>query len=1174
MIILRNVYKSAFFKLFSFSVNKLGEEMKKGVFKGIRFFVLCVLCFVYSSFFVCFVYAVPPSGSGSEAGGGLPQQVIEEEALQPIPCIIDNDGVQAATWQYGSDTKTLPATCPLQTNSGIGGYWIAKTIKSDGAENKYYFFGTPLHIPLLAGPFGNDPKFSTSSTPYRKPSSGVWVFDALDAYSSFGLNQNNQEEISSLFFVLDRSPFKIEIPGGATGIDNNKWFSSHSNVDILSTDFREGCVACSDFSLDCLSAQNKDNTCVEIPFGNFKSCVELADANKQFCEGVDGVTPNPSGVVISSIGIPGFGGCKSPVPGSNPVEYKNLGRDWANSSLAFSDSNKFDKDIVGGCCGNDKTDYGALRKDNQYPVENPNHYACVHSMKDTSSYWAKANDIGVTYAVYSLTHPSSFNMQEIQFDGVATSRNWFFCDGKVKNKFISTEESLKKYFADFEGYDENSNAPKGVVLDQFESTQMPESMFNAGISVEPPPEEGAGGSGGPFGTGEMGEDENKVDLPSAESVENNEDIEKVTGESQITPCDKDGDGYDGPYTPDLSLDGNLVPGFDFAFVYDGECESPLPPYDCVDDSEVNVNAAKISPGNVEICDNDINDDCNFDTKDKSDLTGVDTCESPESTFEPGKIDDMNYVDRFICLAEELDKYATSGSFAECCGYTLDWCRNNQPIDKIRRQGSSAKTLREFASFNYGGSMLEPCKNTTNCALRFGVVDPPDEANKYGEYAFGLYTSGNDGLRISDWSGYKYLEFYVHFTGNFIGNIKVGRLRKDDVAQPDPSNPKNYVYYFDEPIIKYVVNGPRLSKWLHVVIPLSEFEWKDKMESVDVVVFAFPIGLLNESTSEVYLKGYSKPFRSVVAIDKIGLVDDLSSGEDRRFCTGTYPPLWIKDLDNAEDVESQNVPKGSMFSVKGWSACQDTPSFGWTGTQCCGDDTGKDVAKGKFGDSAFKEFFNDSVAACVGGSKMEPGTAFTIVKYGLHVPPLDSIPYPPKKDVYRLCKSVYDCSFELPFINSIVVHNVYADVYDLLLLNPAGGEMSKKIAPVAVSESELATIKGERVPLQLLLLKESEGVTQLYGCNAAPYLFESSVLPNTATSAPGDSLLLDDDEHDIGSCDVRGDFFCSHELGNDLGWSNELLTNYSSYPALNVSGAFRVNEKVSYNLIHDPGFEEV
>jgi len=97
----------------------------------------------------------------------------------------------------------------------------------------------------------------------------------------------------------------------------------------------------------------------------------------------------------------------------------------------------------------------------------------------------------------------------------------------------------------------------------------------------------------------------------------------------------------------------------------------------------------------------------------------------------------------------------------------------------------------------------------------------------------------------------------------------------------------------------------------------------------------------------------------VVFDNIALVPSTYDVNTKPYyCTGGFEG-WVSDLDAS--------PNATQYSDYGQHmlACLGIASYGWTGTQCCGDDTKPRPAEQFF----TGEFFNDTIAGCFAGSKV-------------------------------------------------------------------------------------------------------------------------------------------------------------------------------------------------------------
>lgn len=166
---------------------------------------------------------------------------------------------------------------------------------------------------------------------------------------------------------------------------------------------------------------------------------------------------------------------------------------------------------------------------------------------------------------------------------------------------------------------------------------------------------------------------------------------------------------------------------------------------------------------------------------------------------------------FLCILSSTSLFAeeaatpqpANGVFAECAGYNS--AISNNAVPKVRRQGNVLTTLFEF------DCATDPRKN---CVFLYGL-----DANFDGERYRRIFRLDSSDSNITDWSRYQSLEFFVYFYDDFEANLVLYGPPKLGVTDPEPVD--NHVILFNEPIAKYVVNGPQLRKWLHVVIPLDD-----------------------------------------------------------------------------------------------------------------------------------------------------------------------------------------------------------------------------------------------------------------------------------------------------------------------------------------------------------------
>lgn len=333
-------------------------------------------------------------------------------------------------------------------------------------------------------------------------------------------------------------------------------------------------------------------------------------------------------------------------------------------------------------------------------------------------------------------------------------------------------------------------------------------------------------------------------------------------------------------------------------------------------------------GAYDPCGDGINQDCDIGAGGDGDL-----CVRPEVTF---LIPDL--AERFTCFNEEK-----KGIFAECCGADMSNCYNEIP--KGRRQGAVTTTIEEFQ---------EGCDRKANCVLQYGLV--PLWGGPY--YSYDIDISKTD-FEIRNWTSYENLEFFIYLSDDFVQDIII--LGKKIKGAGEEIT--DYETLFYQPITKYVVNTVSLGKWMHVVIPIDDPNWIDPPDYVNHILFYADKAAVQKAggkTKASVAGGVETAWENIIGIDRIFLRPKTNI----QYCTGTNKPTWIKDLDNET--------KDDYGNEYGRVACQVTPTYGWTGSKCCGDDTTQDE----------HEYFSDSLAGCWKGNTVPSDSTAMNVEYEL------------------------------------------------------------------------------------------------------------------------------------------------------------------------------------------------
>ncbi|MFH1850515.1 MAG: hypothetical protein ABH879_10145 [archaeon] len=457
---------------------------------------------------------------------------------------------------------------------------------------------------------------------------------------------------------------------------------------------------------------------------------------------------------------------------------------------------------------------------------------------------------------------------------------------------------------------------------------------------------------------------------------------------------------------------------------------------------------------------------------------------------PETIEPENYLfaQRFACHTAD-----DRGLWSECCGYDLSECINSYP--KARRAGTPLQSIKEF--HNPADRDLD----TANAVLR--ILTTRLESGDFLDLAEGrmkapedVYDSHviqikNADVPIYDWTDYKYLEFYVYLATNFELDIRLGTFEGDQV-----SNPADSTWYFNTPVVNYVQNGAQLQKWLHVMIPLASLSGK----RIDTIMFYVDNARAYNSVTYVYVEAENKKYQNAIGIDKISLIP---KDFDRIVCTGGESPTWISDLDEDKD------------SI-GELACEETPSFGWTGTACCGDDT----------TPSQEEIWADAEAGCWMGNTIRPDTPFGVIKYVSGT-----------SETYQICFSK-DCIY--PYDGKrINGDDPYYSLEFAYLETPIKDPKASAIISVPADGEgpEHAVLKASNISRSVIFHNK-----EFHACRPADYVQRG------AQGGPGSGDVIADI---AGYCQTLGDpdgvsFFCS--ANNE--WSDEPVdeANPSANPA--------------------------
>lgn len=347
-----------------------------------------------------------------------------------------------------------------------------------------------------------------------------------------------------------------------------------------------------------------------------------------------------------------------------------------------------------------------------------------------------------------------------------------------------------------------------------------------------------------------------------------------------------------------------------------------------------------------------------------DVVGVKKC-----TLEIPELNATGYLaQRFIC--SRMDSVA---AYTECCGYSLGLCANKDQRSKIRRAGNPLYDIFEFLPKN-------PTESK-NYALLMGL--PLSLPSNYKYYNYPLRMSLADNPLYSWSSGtianYTDLEFYIASALPDISYLRLLILKNTTVSQFDPTTIDQYLaqpnkVVFSGYISDYVTGQVQGGKWLRVKIPFSSFSSIAPGQEINFIsVFANVLDVPEEN--HVTHAAFNNPnlyFRNVIAIDRISLVPFSSEGV--KYCA-KYPPAsgsgvngqWIGDMDsNASDVSEMPM---------GMGVCENTPGFGWTGTECCGNDL--QASTSILNPHFVAESYADNIQGCVKGFPLRNNSVMNV-----------------------------------------------------------------------------------------------------------------------------------------------------------------------------------------------------
>jgi len=725
-----------------------------------------------------------------------------------------------------------------------------------------------------------------------------------------------------------------------------------------------------------------------------------------------------------------------------------------------------------------------------------------------------------------------------EYDAVSNSEEWFVCmPGLVDNADADAEGISPNDLPD-----ENKLQPGGYLV-------HPEDV-DSGINL------GSGSSLNDIGSSLGGTGSSILDITGHVSYVYNPEYIKCCEEfgDDINDCDCDDDGF--------TLGENDCDDF------------PDDDYEVYDREGI---AEQINPGRADKCGGDgIDYDCN---------PGV--CIVPAVNYENIKNTPQHLASTFLC-----DRHDDAGVFVQCCGADLDYCGDVGELqyDKLRIAGSLSTTLKDFdyqEDFSYVGSgsvegttiglsikafkqeddnvvedlsknkiaefrlknyevqqtfpysivYIEDDENTENNGGGDGGGDTEgvenDETTNNRKFAFPIFIEKKVGVDdfnsdavIHDFSKYDYLEFFYKTQKNYVLKLRI-----------NSPNDQGDLISIDFDVKDYIVSSPGINKWMHVVIPIKQGEQniKDRfgvdLNNVESLVFLASIKNVIDAHDK-YLKINNEEYYNIISFDRISLKYKDETGNNKYCIANKYlednsntERIWINDLDS--DKKDNTVDGSSV----GQFACVETPSYTWTGTQCCGNDQGL----------GGNEFYTDTDGGCWLGQIITHGLRIGNVEY--EVGEIDS-DNPLKKSYVCEDSGVVgnqECFYPVTNkINGNYNIGVVSNDYELYVRKKGlgyeliGGETS--------TNEDFAMIRASNVPFQITY--DTDIGTDIDSVDDDKKKFFICSDDNDFNDFKQLSGLSDDEIVKKDFCSISGDFFCSYSNPpiNAPEWSDDAFVS--------------------------------
>jgi hypothetical protein len=277
---------------------------------------------------------------------------------------------------------------------------------------------------------------------------------------------------------------------------------------------------------------------------------------------------------------------------------------------------------------------------------------------------------------------------------------------------------------------------------------------------------------------------------------------------------------------------------------------------------------------------------------------------------------------FLCFKQQGENIISECCYNSSCHNNLYSTKNTLSAfnNRVLTTGSTIHTIENFDYF-----IPELGKNSVKLSEAYKVLNINNGvSNKPAIYTF------SNPINIS---GFSYLEFDTRITSEnvtlAINNIDLGKL----------------MYYSNNGVKSKIVSY-KYALWHHIIIDLTDSRFNN-LNSISTLSFSENSNINNP----IYLDN--------IILTPYGDAD-FAINTKSQYCSGGYGE-WLSDLDPLDtDITTDKTNQNTLLSSPHKLACLGVPSYDWTGTQCCGDDTRINNVK---------EYFNDTNAGCFAGSKI-------------------------------------------------------------------------------------------------------------------------------------------------------------------------------------------------------------